>query len=303
MAVSKRLRYEILRRDNHQCRYCGIAAPEVVLTVDHVLPTALGGNDEPSNLVAACRDCNAGKSASSPDAQVVADVDQRAVQWAQAMQVAIEQRTTELAADRARTDRFDSAWSSWVGVDGQIPRDVNWRHSVLRFLAGGLNDQFLTDAVATAMGNDRLPDYDRWRYFCGICWRELDTIRERTAALLPPSSPVDPSRPQSGGGGNDDCEDNEFPFMEMFSIYLDDVLTALNAGERVAKVARVALWDGMWKTSKVWRDGDPDYDGLVDESGEPLTRYEIACDFMSSYVARDMYEIDLLRREGHHDGS
>ncbi|MEU5976310.1 hypothetical protein [Streptomyces sp. NPDC047315] len=25
MAVSKRLRYEILRRDNHACRYCGAA--------------------------------------------------------------------------------------------------------------------------------------------------------------------------------------------------------------------------------------------------------------------------------------
>lgn len=23
MAISKRLRYEILRRDNHACRYCG----------------------------------------------------------------------------------------------------------------------------------------------------------------------------------------------------------------------------------------------------------------------------------------
>ena len=28
MAVSKRLRYEILRRDNHTCRYCGASAPD-----------------------------------------------------------------------------------------------------------------------------------------------------------------------------------------------------------------------------------------------------------------------------------
>lgn len=33
MAVSKRLRYEILRRDDHACRYCGDRAPDVKLTV------------------------------------------------------------------------------------------------------------------------------------------------------------------------------------------------------------------------------------------------------------------------------
>lgn len=54
MAVSKRTRYEVLRRDNHTCRYCGGSAPDVRLTVDHVLPVTLGGSDDPSNLVAAC---------------------------------------------------------------------------------------------------------------------------------------------------------------------------------------------------------------------------------------------------------
>lgn len=58
MAVSKRLRYEILRRDNHTCRYCGATAPDVKLTVDHVVPVALGGSDVPTNLVAACDACN-----------------------------------------------------------------------------------------------------------------------------------------------------------------------------------------------------------------------------------------------------
>lgn len=43
MAVSKRLRFEVLRRDNHACRYCGATPPDVVLTIDHVVQTALGG--------------------------------------------------------------------------------------------------------------------------------------------------------------------------------------------------------------------------------------------------------------------
>lgn len=78
MAVSKRLRYEILRRDHHACRYCGAKAPDVKLNVDHVIPQALGGSDAPTNLVTACADCNGGKTSSMPGAEAVADVDQQA---------------------------------------------------------------------------------------------------------------------------------------------------------------------------------------------------------------------------------
>lgn len=76
MAVSKRLRYEVLRRDNHACRYCGATAPDVKLNVDHVIPTSLGGSDKPTNLVTSCANCNSGKTSSMPNAEVVADVDQ-----------------------------------------------------------------------------------------------------------------------------------------------------------------------------------------------------------------------------------
>ena len=62
MAVSKRLRYEILRRDRYTCRYCGASAPDAPMRVDHVTPVALGGTDHPSNLVAACEPCNSGKA-------------------------------------------------------------------------------------------------------------------------------------------------------------------------------------------------------------------------------------------------
>jgi hypothetical protein len=82
MSVSKRLRYEILRRDNHACRYCGDAAPGVKLNVDHVIPKALGGSDKPTNLVTSCAACNAGKTSSMPDAQPVEDVDQDAFRQA-----------------------------------------------------------------------------------------------------------------------------------------------------------------------------------------------------------------------------
>ena len=42
MSVSRRLRFEILRRDNYTCCYCGAKSPDVTLAVDHVLPVTLG---------------------------------------------------------------------------------------------------------------------------------------------------------------------------------------------------------------------------------------------------------------------
>ncbi|MFJ2544384.1 HNH endonuclease [Microbacterium sp. NPDC087589] len=67
-AAWQRLRRDVLDRDNWTCQLCGNdlheddARPEHDATVDHVIPKAAGGRDEPSNLIAACRRCNGIKS-------------------------------------------------------------------------------------------------------------------------------------------------------------------------------------------------------------------------------------------------
>lgn len=63
--LSKRVRFAVLVRDGFRCQYCGAdQASGAVLHVDHKHPRARGGSDEMSNLVAACIDCNLGKSSS-----------------------------------------------------------------------------------------------------------------------------------------------------------------------------------------------------------------------------------------------
>lgn len=62
MAVSVRARFEIFKRDDFSCRYCGRRSPEVVLEVDHVVPASKGGTDDEMNLVTSCWECNRGKS-------------------------------------------------------------------------------------------------------------------------------------------------------------------------------------------------------------------------------------------------
>lgn len=182
MAISKRLRYEILRRDEHTCRYCGGTVPDVVLTVDHVIPLALGGTDEAGNLVAACKDCNAGKSADSPSAALVSDVRADSLRWSAAMQVAAGLALDEVEKVNAYVAAVDVGWQKWA--DGEIPRPGDWSRSVRNWYSAGVPVELVTDAIDLAMQNRNVRHPEVWRYACGIVWKRLGRMREDAARIL-----------------------------------------------------------------------------------------------------------------------
>lgn len=66
-AIGKKLRFEVFKRDNFACQYCGGQAPDVVLHVDHINPVAGGGDNDILNLVTSCEPCNLGKGARALD--------------------------------------------------------------------------------------------------------------------------------------------------------------------------------------------------------------------------------------------
>jgi len=61
MPITKKIRFEVFKRDNFTCRYCGRKTPEVILEVDHIIPVSKGGTDDFENLITACFECNRGK--------------------------------------------------------------------------------------------------------------------------------------------------------------------------------------------------------------------------------------------------
>lgn len=59
--ISKKMRFDVLKRDSFTCQYCGKQAPNVILEIDHITPVYDGGKNTMLNLITSCFDCNRGK--------------------------------------------------------------------------------------------------------------------------------------------------------------------------------------------------------------------------------------------------
>lgn len=175
MAISKRLRFEILKRDGFACKYCH--RDEVIITVDHVIPRTLGGTDHPSNLVASCDDCNAGKTSSLPGGATVEDVNHDLMRWARALKRGDwESRETE-AVINAAAHVWQSYWMPEHQANPTPELITDFRRKALELYPEqfGADDLMLAAQTSAEYGIDDLndalergqqeeSDSDRWEY-------------------------------------------------------------------------------------------------------------------------------------------
>lgn len=61
--INRDIRLEVYERDNYTCQYCGCKFDTESLSIDHLIPVRLGGHNEITNYVTACRSCNSRKNA------------------------------------------------------------------------------------------------------------------------------------------------------------------------------------------------------------------------------------------------
>ena len=174
MAVTKRTRFEVLRRDNFTCRYC--RSTEGELTIDHVTPVALGGTDDPDNLVAACRDCNAGKGSALPDAETVADVAADAVRWAAAVKRAAVIMAAEQEAQEGLFAPFREEYGTWLPSD--------WMPAVQGWLDAGLSLQDAHDCMDISLAKPHVSHRAVFAYACGVAKNKIAALHERARKIL-----------------------------------------------------------------------------------------------------------------------
>jgi hypothetical protein len=173
MAITKRTRFEVLRRDGYTCQYCGAKAPDVVLHIDHIMPKALGGSDSPDNLATACKDCNSGKASIMPDSPLVQGLSEKAAAYALGM-------VDKMTRIRATVDTFEDylelftdRWNSWVVTATQAPIKLPADHelSIYRWHAMGIPLRLIEMSIPKAMMRPGLrgPDAE-FSYMAGIVW-------------------------------------------------------------------------------------------------------------------------------------
>lgn len=170
VSLGKKARFEVFKRDNFTCVYCGGQPPKVTLHCDHVVAVANGGSNDIDNLATACDACNLGKGASELTA-IPLSIEEKAALLREREEQIIAFNEL-VSSKRARIE--DTAWvvadiliNAW-GADG-IRRD--WFASIQRFVeALPLDDLIEAAQLATTRRHD---ENDCFKYFCGVCWRKI----------------------------------------------------------------------------------------------------------------------------------
>lgn len=188
MAVSKSLRFEILRRDGHTCRYCGAKAPDARLAVDHVIPVSLGGSDAADNLVTACSDCNSGKGSTPPDASLVVEVQQSQEKYELALALAGLRMEIERQEVEGLVSEFYDVWCEAMPAfaqpgEGDFPLPERLGQTLKTFLSKGLTWEVLVTCVDIAADATHVAQRSRFRYFCGVCNGKIRELHEAATEI------------------------------------------------------------------------------------------------------------------------
>lgn len=170
-ALSKKTRFEIFKRDEFICQYCGSHPPAVILHVDHIIPVKEGGGNEMDNLITSCSSCNLGKSANSLDNIPISLKEKSDLIKESEAQIKAYSKVMSEKKDRIYTE-------SWKIVACLENRDYveEYGSLMLRSIQKFLDvlDYFEVEDAAF-ISNSKFPNSTtkRFKYFCGICWNKV----------------------------------------------------------------------------------------------------------------------------------
>ena len=172
MAIGKKTRFDVFKRDGFQCQYCSAKPPSAVLEVDHIIPRAKGGGDQIENLLTACFDCNRGKR-DGLLTSVPESLDER-YERVREREEQYRAFTRYQALIRRRENRDVEAVAK-VFADSFPGYELSesFRQSIRRQFLQRIDVNSLCEFMHIAIS--RFPrSRDRaTKYFCGIAWRTI----------------------------------------------------------------------------------------------------------------------------------
>ena len=171
MSISKKIRFEVFKRDGFQCAYCGKSPPEVTLECDHIEPKSKGGKDDINNLLTACFDCNRGKRNIPLDKspaklqenyEILQEKEAQLAEYHKFIQKINRRITREIKkVDEAYSENFPD-----------YCLNIKFKRGTVKTFLKHLPVQEVVDSMYLACS--KINDSDRSiSYFCGICWNKI----------------------------------------------------------------------------------------------------------------------------------
>jgi len=167
--ASRKIRFDVFKRDGFKCQYCGRTPPAVVLELDHIIPKSKGGPDNIDNYITACFDCNRGKGKHSLDKIPVSISDNLQV---------IKEKHNQLKAFNRYIEKQEKEYEAGIVAvnnifaeyfPGKEPSDKFNRSTTKRFLTLLPKQKVITAMVLACDKRSHNPE-KALAYFCGICW-------------------------------------------------------------------------------------------------------------------------------------
>lgn len=170
-SISKKLRFDVFKRDGFKCVYCSATPSEtVLLEIDHVHPVAEGGANDMDNLVTACWDCNRGKGAGLLSSVPQSLEEKAAATLEREAQIRAYYEILEAKKERKDTELWTVAELFMERFrDQDIQRS---RLSSIRMFLDRLDFYQVLEAMEIACDR-KYSKGPAFSYFCGICWNKI----------------------------------------------------------------------------------------------------------------------------------
>lgn len=176
MAIRPSVRFDVFKRDQFTCTYCGKRPPDATLEVDHIIPIVEGGGDEPENLTTACWDCNRGKRGVPLDREPEAlpSIAERTELVKERERQLREYHAAVEAAAARQDEQFNRVWNAWFDVWGE--KELSRYHtpgkSALKRYIDIVGESSVLDAMDECARKFSYVNNDAVRYLFGILkWR------------------------------------------------------------------------------------------------------------------------------------
>ncbi len=169
-SLSKKVRFEVFKRDVFTCQYCGSKPPSVVLEVDHIIPVASGGENDEDNLVTSCFDCNRGKGARSLEISPETLARKLEIQNEAKEQLASFEKSVK--AKKAKVTRKLNKLDKLFESETNHTLTYSFKQSVRKFFEL-LPEYEVIDSMEIALNKFSDKPQLAAKYFCGICWNKI----------------------------------------------------------------------------------------------------------------------------------